>query len=123
MVEGVVNANYEAVITLPVRGPAGLEREIDGVVDTGYNGFLTLPSAIVTEMGLAFQSRRKALLANGAEETFDVYDVTVLWNGQPRYVDTYVAEATPLVGMSLLDSYSLYVEVADGGRVIIEPRG
>ena len=32
------------------------------------------------------------------------------------------ADTTPLVGMRLLDGHSLYVEVEDGGRVVIEPR-
>ena len=121
MIEGVVNANREAVVTLSVQGPQGQAREIDAVVDTGYNGYLTLPSSIVTELGLTFQSHRTALLANGAEETFDVYDVTVLWDSQPRYVDSFVAEATPLVGMALMDEHSLYVEITDGGRVAIQP--
>ena len=28
MIEGLVNADYEAVITLSLRGPTGLEREL-----------------------------------------------------------------------------------------------
>ena len=32
------------------------------------------------------------------------------------------ADTTPLVGMRLLDGHSLYVEVEDGGRVVIEPK-
>ena len=35
MIEGVVNADYEAVITLTLRGPAGQEQDIDAVIDTG----------------------------------------------------------------------------------------
>ena len=62
------------------------------------------------------------LLADGSEVTLDVYAVTVLWDDQPRDVVAYVSDTTPLVGMSLLESHSLYVEVEDGGRVIIEPR-
>ena len=120
MIEGVVNSAYEAVISLLLRGPTGQTREIDAVIDTGYSGFLTLPSAMVSELGLSFQSHGRATLANGSEEIFDIYDVTVLWDGQPRYVDTYVAETTPLVGMLLLDSHSLYVEVADGGHVVVQ---
>ena len=30
------------------------------------------------------------------------------------------ADATPLLGMALMDSHSLYVEINDRGRVIIE---
>ena len=90
------------------------------MIDTGFNGFLTLPPPLVAELGLLFQSRGRVILANGSEETFDIYDVTVLWDGQPRSVDTYEADATPLAGMLLLDGHTLYVEISDGGRVVIQ---
>ena len=120
MIEGAVNAAYEAVINLPLRGPSGQAREIEAVIDTGFNRFLTLTPEVVAELGLSFAMRGRLILANGREETFDVYGVTVLWDGQPRLVETYEADAMPLVGMLLLDSYSLYVEVADGGRVVVQ---
>ena len=54
MIEGVVNAAYEAVVTLPVQGPAGQSREVEAVIDTGFNRFLTLPPALVAELDLPF---------------------------------------------------------------------
>ena len=32
----------------------------------------------------------------------------------------YLADTQPLMGMSLLDGHSLYVEVEAGGRVVIQ---
>ena len=122
MIEGVVNADYEAVVTLPLRGSAGQEQEIEAVVDTGFNGYLTLPSAFVAELGLTLLGNVQAELANGSWDDFDVYGVSVLWDGQPRYVPADEADATPLVGMALLDSHTLYVEVEDGGRVVIQAK-
>ena len=49
------------------------------------------------------------------------YGVTTLWDGQPRYVDAYVADAAPLIGMLLLDMHDLSIQVRDGGRVVIQP--
>ena len=43
MIERSVNAAYEAVISLSLRGPSGQAQEIDAVIDTGFNGFLILP--------------------------------------------------------------------------------
>ncbi len=43
MIEGVVNAAYEAVVTLSLQSPSGQAREIEAVIDTGYSGFLTPP--------------------------------------------------------------------------------
>ena len=54
MIQGVVNAANEAIITIPLQGSEGRTREIEAVVDTGYSGFLTLPTGLVDELGLPF---------------------------------------------------------------------
>ena len=122
MIEGVVNAAYESVVTLAVQGPAGRTREIEAVIDTGFTGFLTVTPALATELGLAFQGISRATLADGSEVTFPYYGVAVLWGGRPRYIEVDAADTTPLVGMRLMDSHSLYVEVENGGRVIIDAK-
>ena len=121
MIEGVVNAAREAVVTLSLRGPSGQAREVEAVIDTGYDGFLTLPPYLVEDLELPFRFRGRAFLANGNVETFSVHDVTVLWDGQPRYVDADAVGPTPLIGMLLLDRHNLNIEIADGGRVVIQP--
>ncbi len=122
MIEGSVNAAYEPVVTLAVQGPAGQAREIEAVIDTGFTGFLTVTPALATELGLDFRGTSRATLADGSEVTFPYYAVAVIWDGQPRYVEADAADTIPLVGMRLLDSHSLYVEVVDGGRVVIQIR-
>ena len=122
MIEGVVNAAREAVIALSVRGPAGRTLNIEAIIDTGFGGFVTLPPALVAELGLTLEGIGRATLGDGSEITFPYYDVAVLWEGHPRYGLADEADITPLVGMSLLDSHDLYVEVEDGGRVTIEAR-
>ena len=121
MIEGVVNANMEAVVTLTLRGETGEEREIEAVIDTGFNGFLTLPPTLAVELGLPFASMGLATLADGSEAAFDVYDATVLWDGQEKYVESGAVGVDPLVGMSLLDRHHLNVDVTHGGRVAIRP--
>ena len=120
MIEGAVNAGHEAMIALRLRGPDGRTSDIEAVVDTGYSGFLTLPTALVAELGLPFAYMGQALLANDAEVDFDVYYVTVLWDGQPRDVEADATGSTPLVGMLLLGMHDLSIQVRDGGRVLIE---
>ena len=122
MIEGFVNTDYEAVVRIALRGQGGQAREVDAVIDTGFNRYLTLPPMLVAELGATSLGRSRLVLANGAEDTFEVCAVTVLWDGQPRYVETYVADSTPLVGMLLLDGHSLYVQIENGGRVTIEAK-
>ena len=120
VIEGVVNAAYEPVITLAVQGPLGQSWNIEAVVDTGFNGFLTLPATLISELGLPFVSIGRATLADGSEIAYDVYGATVLWDGQAVFVEADAADTTPLVGMLLLDRHDLSVQVRDGGRVVIQ---
>ena len=87
MIEGVVNAGHEAVVTPPLRGPNGQVRDIEAAIDTGYSGYLTLPSVLTAELGLDFRGNGHAYMANDAVVEFDVYNVTALWDGRPRDVE------------------------------------
>ena len=120
MIEGAVNAASQAIVGLVLRGPSGQARAVDAVVDTGFDRFLTLPPAMVTDLDLAFAGYSRVVLADGSDVALDSYAVTVLWDGRPRRVVAYVSDAAPLVGMSLLAGYQLCVDVEDGGRVVIE---
>ena len=59
MIEGIVNAFYEPVVFLSVQGPGGRRQEVETVVDTGYNGYLTLPHSVVAELQLPRRSQGK----------------------------------------------------------------
>ncbi len=122
MIEGSVNAAYEAVVTLSLQGSEGRTRDIEAVIDTGYTGTLTLPTAVVADLGLSFSHMGWAFLANDDVVSFDVHNVTVLWDGQPRHIKADATGSTPLVGMLLLDRHNLNIDVEDGGRVLIQAR-
>ena len=120
MIDCFVNVNLEAVVTIPLLGPAGQTREVAAVVDTGFNGYLTLPPTLAAELGLPVVVDGEAVLADGSETTFDVCGVTVAWDGHPRYVESAAVGMDALVGMVLLDGNSLFAEVAVGGRVLVQ---
>ena len=122
MIEGVVNAAYEPVLVLDVQGPSGQASEIEAIIDTGFTGFLTVTPALATALELALEGTSRAILADGSEVTFDIYDVAVLWDGQSRYVLADAADTTPLVGMRMLDRHNLNIDVEDGGRVVIQAK-
>ena len=101
---------------------SGQTREIEAVIDTGFNGFLTLPPALVSELGLTWLGQKSLVLANGSQDIFDTYGVTVLWDGQSRFVDADEADSIPLLGMAMLVRHNLSIDVEYGGRVVIQAK-
>ena len=120
MITGVVTADRQAIIHLIVRGPTGREQEIAAIIDTGFDGWLSLPSAIVVQLGLVWRQRGRALLADGRESVFDIYEATVDWDGKTRRVPVDEAETAPLIGMSLLAGYELTIQTQPGGNVTVK---
>lgn len=118
MITGSVNAYREAVIRLTVRGSQAQE-EIEAIVDTGFSGFLTLPSPLIAALDLPFRRRGRAILADGSETLFDIHEATVIGDGQARSIFVDAAETIPLVGMALLEGHELTIRVADEGGVFI----
>lgn len=119
MITGVVTGDRQAVIHLTVRGPTGQEQEIEAIIDTGFDGWLSLPSSLIVLLSLVWRQRGRALLADGSESVFDIYEGTVFWDGQARRIPVHEAETIPLVDMSLLQGYELTVQVRPGGNVTI----
>jgi clan AA aspartic protease len=120
MIIGVVNEYHEAIIHLVVRGSNEPGQEIEAVIDTGFNGSISLPTSLIAELKLPFRSRGRAELADGSESIFNIFEAIVTWDGQPRRVAVDEANTDPLSGMSLLHSYELNVQVVKGGSVTIK---
>jgi len=70
-------------------------------------------------LSLAWRERGRALLADGSETVFDIYEGIVLGDGRARRIPVHEAETTPLIGMSLLQGYELTLEVQPGGNVTV----
>jgi clan AA aspartic protease len=119
MLTGSVNAFREAVLCLAVRGPSGDERAIEAVIDTGYDGSLTLPPRLVAELRLPFRNRASALLGDGSRTLYDVHDGIVLWDGKLRRIAIDVVDTDPLLGMALLYGQELTIQVFEGGAVSV----
>ncbi len=69
-------------------GNSTRQREfIDTVIDTGFDGFLSLPSEVIVRLGLSWTISNLAALGDGSEALFDFYTGTVIWDGQYRTID------------------------------------
>ena len=109
MIRGVVNARAEAVVRLRLRGPGGIESDVDAMVDSGFTAYLTLPETIVTALGLVRETGGSAILGDGAASQFDVCTAEVDWGGTWRTVLVYVVGNDPLLGMRSMAGHKLEI--------------
>ena len=128
MIQGVVNAKRQPIVSLAVRGDAGQEVTIEALLDTGYNGSLMLPLEQVEALALRFIRTDTTLVADGRRVPVPVYTARVVWDGSERLASIvaagtqpFVAAGTqPLLGMSLTLGHRIIVKMVDGGAVKIE---
>lgn len=120
MIVGAMSSQREAIVRLTVVGPGGQEMPIEAVLDTGYTGSLTLPSAVVAALGLLpFRGKGSALLGDGSESEFDIHEATVTRAGERRLAAIDIAETDPLLGVGLLLGNELTIQVIAGGSVAL----
>jgi len=119
MMTGLVNADLEPRLLLTVRAASGEMHQVEMVIDTGFNGFLTLPPTLVAALGLPWLCRQQGEPADGNVLALDVYVATVEWDGRPRIVEVDSADAQPLVGMALMQGSELRMQVLPGAPVTI----
>jgi clan AA aspartic protease len=119
MMQGTVNQNCEATLSVVVRS-IDIMQNVNAVIDTGFSGFLTLPSSIITALDLTWKGRDVATLGDGTSCIFEVYIASVIWDGAYRTIDINESETIPLIGMRLLRGYDLRIQAIEGGLVTIE---
>lgn len=120
MIIGRVNSDYEPIIQLGVCNIGGMIYEQKVIVDTGFNGWLSLPSDLISTLELPWKRRGRATLGDGSESIFDIYEAIVIWDEKSLIISVDEAESDPLLGMSLMEGYRLTVDAMENGIVKLE---
>ncbi len=120
MIAGAVTGDREIVIPVQALAADGSFVSIQAVVDTGFNGFLTLPLDVLNALGATAAGTRRAELGDGHVVELDIYFLKINWQDEDREVLALQAETTPLVGMSLLWGSRVRFDAAEGGAVAID---
>ena len=96
--------------------------DVEALVDTVFTAYLTLPSEIISTLGLPPLGTRSARLANDQVEEFEVYAGLILWNGHHQNVPVIRSDSESLLGMALLWGRRITIEAwADGDVIIDDP--
>jgi clan AA aspartic protease len=119
MLSGQVNARREPLLSVTVRGPTGISRTVNALIDTGFGGQLTLPPSLIRVLALPWHNRDYAVLADGSIAWFEVYLADIDWNGGTRRIEVQAIDAQPLLGTDLLFGHDLTIRMIDGGQVTV----
>ena len=120
MISGRGDALRQAWVQLGVRSRGGYSRKIDAIVDTGFDGTLSLPPDIIRELNLESEAESDVVLATGATDRVNTWNGEVLWHGQTRSILILEASGPPLLGMELMEDSQLTMQPRINGHVLIE---
>ena len=120
---GTMTSDGDALVDLTVEAPApgGKTREVEAVLDTGFNGFLALPPDLIASLDLDYRYELELTLASGATQSVPTYEAPVRWDGVSRSVEV-VEAGEALAGTALFWGHVLRVECTEGGAVHAQER-
>jgi clan AA aspartic protease len=120
MIVGCMNARREATISITIIGPGG-QCEVTAVIDTGYNGTLTLPQAMIVQAGLEVDATKKVTLGDRSERWLQFYRADERWHDTTRAISVLMVKGDALLGSALLDGSELCIQFKTNGPVTITP--
>lgn len=117
MIRGTVSDELEPLVSIRVENASGSAQVVRALVDTGFNGWLSLPIEIIDDLDLPWLRTGRAYLADDQEIRFSIFGGFIFWDGELRQVTIDAGGETPLVGMGLLENYELKIAARPGGDV------
>lgn len=119
MASGFFDSDFEPTIELEVVGPDGA-RSFTAIIDTGFNGGITLPIDWIEDLGLSQAGDEQMVLADGSLTAAPLFDAYVILNETAYNVVVADASGKPIAGTNLFWGFSLYVEFEANGAVELE---
>lgn len=123
MIRGRVNLYHQALLPIEIRDSNGQVELIEFVLDTGFDGCLTLPSEVIQRLGLEREDMVKVTLAGGEEREWDSWYGRIIWHGRSREILVLESAGECLLGMELLEGSQVTIQVRIDGEVVIEELG
>jgi clan AA aspartic protease len=92
-------------------GGSRMQVEVAALIDTGFNGYITLPSTIATQLGLELTSVTWVELADGSVIRNSVFSGHTTFGGQSQEVEIMMTDSDEaLIGTALLSNYKLTID-------------
>ncbi len=73
MIRGNVSRDQQALVVIDIMDGESCFQPVEAILDTGFTGYLTLPTDSIHELGLPYVGRRTFELANGELFEFEAF--------------------------------------------------
>jgi clan AA aspartic protease len=114
----VIGRQPQVKVIIRISGYPDLE--IGCVINTGFEGALTLPVAAVVKLQLPYVASINTNLANDENMPTPVYRATVVWDGVELEVPVLAMGRRPQIGTLLLNNCNLNIDFSDGSILSID---
>ena len=120
MIREVVDGRRQAWAPVELSKGDGTLQTIYAVIDTGFNGHLTLPLVLIEQLGLPQDDVISLRLAGGFQRQGRTWNGVVLWHDRPQDIQVIESPGGPLLGTRLLAGSQLTAQFRNGGKVLLE---
>lgn len=121
MLKGRLREDGQAVVEVEVVCRDGSRRTVPAIVDTGFNGQVSLSRRLVNmlDLILAYQGTVEIELANGTVIEEDVYGGRVYFDGQELDAEITITDAEDtFIGTGLLTGKVLLINFTTGEVIV-----
>ena len=107
MITGTINKKLEIAVDMPVYGCDGRHIDAHFVVDTGFDGEISLPPDAIEYLRLPKYRRRRTFHADSSSAIVQTYVAHIKWDDEVREVIVNPTEGNCLIGVQLLKGFLL----------------
>ena len=111
MLKGLVNSRGEPVVHITLIYTKDRAGFFPAVIDTGFNGTLSLPDPLIRRLGLRWIGHESYEIAAGDVVWEKVFVGRIRWFGRIQEVDVLASHAKDiLIGTRLLEDHRLIID-------------
>lgn len=116
----MLNGGFFPTVAIGFRLTQVGAHEVEALLDSGFNGAVSLPLAEVDKLGLPLVTERAVTLADGSDVNVKVHSGFVCFAGRRYRCAVLATGDVPTVGMHLLQGMRVCFEAFEGGAIEVE---
>ena len=109
------------VVEFEIKQGDGEFRRIPALVDTGNDYDVVMSRTRILDLGLSFdEGETVGVRGVHGESKSPTCRTDAIWDGELRRVRIVEGNVPTLLGKGLLENFSIYIEMRDGGAIVLQ---